>query len=150
MVWASGGLEGGGERLAPKAGAGVCLCPPELPSVYSRCAEKLPGLSARLGASTEPQGPWQLWAEVSPPAHSWAVWLGALPRVPFYGHLCRQGPRRHCACQHRAGSFILLWKRDVANAPQPPSWPATCLLPATPGSSTVSACSARGWGCWRN
>ena len=55
-MWASGGLESGGERLTPEAGAGICLCPPELPLVYSRCAEKAPGLSAGLGASTEPQG----------------------------------------------------------------------------------------------
>lgn len=31
MVWASGRLEGGRERQAPKAGAGICLCSPSFP-----------------------------------------------------------------------------------------------------------------------
>lgn len=33
---------------------------------------------------------------------------------------------------HPAGSFILLWKRDVASRPSPPSHPAMLLLPVAP------------------
>jgi len=140
------GLEGGGERPAPKLVLGYVCVPLRflwcVRGVLRKCQGSLlgwePALSCKvLGA---PGGGISSWA-----------WLGcaagSLPRVPFYGHLCKQGPRCYRACQHGAGNLILLWKRDVANALQPPGQPAVCLRP---GSSTASACPAHGWGCWRN
>lgn len=59
-----GGLEGSGEtgcqswcwEMSVSCPLPPSPPPPELPSVHLRCAENTPGLSARLGASSEPGG----------------------------------------------------------------------------------------------